>query len=186
MAIGSWQNADGLTVRFPAYYADPANFVNKARLLSTMGHRKVLVIDYDLSLLPAATTSFTSDLNNDGTPDGFNTGDIGLPIGASVLSVILVTSVAAVGGTSITLGTYNLAGGTVSATSLITATEGAIANLDTVGARTYGAGALVSASAEAPASSTTIDTYLGLTTAGTFSAGKGRIFIEYLDVFGDL
>lgn len=180
-----YTNEDGLTVKFPDYYKNPANFVNRPRQLNTSGLVKEIVIDYDLALLGANGVSYTSDLNNDGTRDGFNTGDVYLPARSSVLRVIVIPTEAAAGGTSITLGTFGLTGTAISANSLITATEGAIANLDTVGARTYGNGALVAATAET-ASVGANDAYLALTASGTFTAGKGRILIEYIDPLGDL
>jgi hypothetical protein len=181
-----WTNPDGLQVKFPNYYRNPANFVNRPRELASRGGLiKEIVIDYDLARLGANGVSYTSDLNNDGTLDGFNTGDVSLPANASVLRVTLVASEAAVGGTSITLGTFGLTGTAISATSLITATEGVIANLNTIGGRTYGAGALVAASVDT-AGVGTADAYIALTASGTFTAGKGRILIEYIDPLGDL
>lgn len=181
-----WTNPDGLQVKFPNYYNDPKNFVNRPRALPSKGGLiKEIVIDYDLARLGANGVSYTSDLNNDGTLDGFHTGDIYLPANASVLRVTLVASEVAVGGTSITLGTFALTGAAIDADGLITATEGVIANLNTVGGRTYGAGAFVAAAVDTPGVGTA-DSYIALTAAGTFTAGKGRILIEYIDPLGDL
>lgn len=184
MAKTPWQNADGLTVKFPDYYKDAGNFTNRRRTTRRSGSIKEIVFDYDLAKLADGTTTYTSDLNNDGIADGFNTGDIYLPAYSSVLRAILLVTEAAAGGTSITLGTYGLTGTAVSATSIITATEGAKANIDTKGARVYGAGALVSTSAET-ASVGASDAYIGLTVSGTFTAGKGKIVIEYIDPLAD-
>lgn len=184
MAKTPWQNADGLTVKFPDYYKDAGNFTNRPRATRRSGSIKEIVFDYDLAKLADGTTTYTSDLNNDGTADGFNTGDIYLPAYSSVLRATLLVTEAAAGGTSITLGTYGLTGTAVSATSIITATEGAKANIDTKGARVYGAGALVSTTAET-ASVGAADAYIGLTVSGTFTAGKGRIVIEYIDPLAD-
>lgn len=127
---------------------------------------------------------YTTDLTNDGVVDGFNTGDCALPAYASVLRVIVVAKTAAVGGTSVALGTFTLAGAEIDADGLITASEGVIANLNTIGGRTYGAGAYVAATADTP-SIGAADGYLALTAAGTFTAGTGRILIEYIDPLGD-
>lgn len=178
-----WQNADGLAQAFGNFWSDPKNFTNRPRAVNKLGAIKELWFDYDLARAPAGT-QYPADLNNDGTNDGFTTGDVYLPAYSSVLRVTLVVTEAAAGGTSITLGTYGLTGSAVSATSLITATEGVIANLDTVGARTYGAGALVSTSVET-ASVGAADAYIAIVTAGTFTAGKGRIVIEYIDPLAD-
>lgn len=181
-----WTNPDGLQVKFGNYYREAGNFVNVPRALPSKGGLvKEIVIDYDLAELGANGVSYTSDLNNDGTRDGFNTGDCCLPANASVLRVVVVASVAAAGGTSITLGTFGLTGSAISANSLITATEGVVANLNTVGGRTYGAGALVATSVDT-AGVGTADAYIALTADGTFTAGKGRILIEYIDPLGDL
>lgn len=182
---GAWQNPDGLMVKFPSYYKTPANFVNKPRALPSKGGLvKEIVIDYDLTKLGADGVSYTTDLNNDGVVDGFNTGDCYLPANASVLRVTLVAGVAAAGGTSITLGTFGLTGTAIDADGLITATEGVVANMNTVGGRTYGAGAYVAATADTPGVGTA-DAYIALTAAGTFTAGTGRILIEYIDPLAD-
>jgi hypothetical protein len=184
MGIGTWHNADGLEVRFQDYWRDPGNFVNKARAVSTLGTTKQLVIDYDLTRIAAGTTSFTSDLNNDGTVDGFNTGDIYLPAYSSVREAVLYVSEAAAGGTSIKLGIFGLDGTVVDDDFLITATEGVKANIDSIGSRTFGAGVGVATTAET-ASVGSADAYLALTVAGTFTAGKGKIVINYVDILGD-
>lgn len=178
-----WHNPDGLEVKFGSYYVDESNFINRPRALNTLGLVKQIVIDYDLELLGANGVAYTSDLNNDGTRDGFNTGDVHLPAYASVTRVTVVATEAAAGGTSITLGTYDLTGSAIDADGLITATEGAVANLNTVGGRTFGNGAYVAASADTP-SIGAAEGYLALAASGTFTAGKGRILIEYIDPFG--
>jgi hypothetical protein len=181
-----WTNPDGLQVKFGNYYREAGNFVNVPRALPSKGGLvKEIVIDYDLAELGANGVSYTSDLNNDGTRDGFNTGDCCLPANASVLRVTSVTSVAAAGGTSITLGTFALDGTAIDADGLITATEGVVANQNLVGGRTYGAGAYVATSVDTPGIGAA-DGYLAITASGTYTAGKGRILIEYIDPLGDL
>ena len=177
-----WTNADGLQVKFANYWNDKTNFVNRPRAIEMDGMVKQLVIDYDL-VVPAGV-QYTADLNNDGTADGFDLMDTYLPAYASVLRTVVYVTEAAAGGTSISLGTFQKNGTAISATSLITATEGVLANLDTVGARTYGTGAL-NASAVETASVGANDAYVGLTVTGTFTAGKGKIIIEYIDPLGD-
>ena len=181
-----WTNPDGLQVKFGNYYREAGNFVNVPRALPSKGGLvKEIVIDYDLAELGANGVSYTSDLDNDGTRDGFNTGDCCLPANASVLRVTSVTSVAAAGGTSIALGTFGLTGTAIDADGLITATEGVVANQNLVGGRTYGAGAYVATSVDTPGIGTA-DGYLAITAVGTYTAGKGRILIEYIDPLGDL
>lgn len=179
-----WTNADGLQVKFGNYWRDRYNFTNRPRALSTMGEIKQLLIEYDLALIPAGTVAYTADLNNDGTADGFDLQDTYLPAHASVLRTTLYVTEAAAGGTSITLGTYQRNGSAIAATGLITATEGVLANLDLVGSRTYGAGALNAATAETAGVGAN-DAFVGLAVTGTFTAGKGKILIEYIDPLGD-
>jgi hypothetical protein len=184
MAGTRWHNADGLEVPFGDYWRTFANFVNRVRGVNTLGVIKQLVIDVDAVKAVQGGVTYTTDLNNDGTNDGFNTGDAYLPAYSSVTRVTILVTEAFAGGTSISLGTFGLTGSAISATSLVTATEGVLANLDTLGARTYGAGALVSTSVET-ASVGAADAYVALTTAGTFTAGKAKILIEYIDPLGD-
>lgn len=182
---GTWFNADGLKVKMPGYAQNDANFVNVPREVRTAGNLKQIVIDYDfVQAVADGGTTFTSDLNNDGTKDGFNTGDTYLPANASVVRVTMIASEAATGGTSWTIGTYTQAGAAIAATSLMTATEGVIANQNAIGKRIYGAGSLVSTSA-GTAGVGTADAYIAMVTTGTFTAGKGKIIIEYLTPLAD-
>lgn len=182
---GTWHNPDGLRVKFAEYYKDPANFVNVPRELANKGGAvKEMIIDYDLAQLSAmGGTSFTTDINNDGTRDGFNDGDYRLPKRSSVLRVTILATESAAGGTSITVGTYTKAGAAVAATGLVTATEGVTANL-AAGKRTFGAGALAAAAAGTDGVGAN-DVYVAIASTGTFTAGKGRILVEYIDPLGD-
>jgi hypothetical protein len=180
----AWQNADGLQVPFGNYWSDSKNFVNRVRAVQDTGPVKIAVMDIDLAKLAAGSVSYTADLNNDGTLDGFHTGDFYLPAYASVRSCYVVMTEAAAGGTSIKLGTFTVAGAAIDDDSLITTTEGVLANLNTRGGRTYGAGVHVATSVDT-ASVGAADAYLALTVAGTFTAGMGRIYIEYIDPNGD-
>lgn len=179
-----WQNADGLQVPFGSYWSDPTNFVNKARAVPLVGYKKQIVLDVDLTRIPTTTTSFSADLNNDGTADGFHDGDIRLPANASVTSVTYVTRIAAAGGTSFTVGTYKKDGTAIGATSLLTATEGVLANVNAAGKRVLGAGSLVSATA-GTAGVGTANAYIGVTTSGTFTAGTGVLIIDYVDALAE-
>ena len=185
MAGVPWQNADGLTIPFPSFWADPYNQRNRLSTPRTAGEIKQAFMDVDLSLLPAGTTSFTSDLNNDAVRDGFNTGDDRLPGDANILSVRAVVREAAVGGTSFTVGLYQLNGAAINATGLITAANGAVANINAVGKKTIGDGAFVSNTAGSVGIGP-LDAYVGITTAGTFTAGRLRLVIDYIDAHADV
>lgn len=181
----AWQNADGLQVPFGNYWSDPTNFANKAKYINDLGVIKQLAIDVDLTRIATGTVSYSADLNNDGTADGFHDGDERLPLNASVLRVTYVTKVAAAGGTSFTVGTYQKNGTAIAATGLITATEGVLANINAAGKRVFGAGSLVSATA-GTAGVGTSNAYVGISPTGTFTAGTGIIVIEYIDPVAEI
>jgi hypothetical protein len=177
--MSQWQNADGLTVKFPGYYRLGNYAVNKVQGLSTYGGIEQMEIDIDLTRIPTGTVSYTTDLNNDGTVDGFNLGDAYLPANSSVLRCTLVAKDAGAGGTSFTIGTYTQAGAAIVATGLVTATEGVVANINAIGKRVYGNGALVATTAGTGGVGTA-DAYIGVATTGTFTVGTVRCIIEYI------
>lgn len=180
-----WQNADGLTVPFPNFWADPYNQRNRLSTPRTAGEVKEAFMDVDLTLLPAGTTSYTSDLNNDTVRDGFNTGDDRLPADAAIVQVRAVVREAAAGGTSFTVGTYQLNGTAINATGLITATDGALANINAVGKKVYGSGAFNAQTSGTPGLGS-LDSYVGVTTQGTFTSGRLRLVISYIDAHADV
>lgn len=185
MARQTWHNDDGLVVKGPKYHGDRSVSVNTFRELASKGGRiKEAIMDYDLALLTAqGGKSYTTDRNNDGVVDGFNGGDQRLPKRSSILRVTVIATETAVGGTTIKLGTFQEDGTAILDNDLITVTEGVTANL-AAGMRTYGAGAKVAA-AVGTAGIGAADVYMGLTAAGTFTAGKGVIIVEYVDPLGD-
>lgn len=184
MPYPQYQNADGLAYRGPDYYKQGGGNVNRLTGLKTFGAIKQYEIDVDLVKIPNGTVSYTTDLTNGGAVTGFNGGDCRIPAYGSVVRVTAVVVEAATGGTSITIGTYNQAGTAIAATGLMTATEGVIANFDTIGKRTYGAGSLVSTSA-GTASVGAVDAFVGIAATGTFTAGKLRLIIEFIDPLPD-
>lgn len=95
-----------------------------------------------------------------------------IPAGAIIKSATLITNEAFAGGTSLSVGTIKADGTGAAATALVTATEGAIANL-TAGNVVAGAGALVGKATANPVQVT-------YTLTGTFSAGKATLLIEYI------
>lgn len=180
----AWQNADGLLVKDAQYFKDPRFRRNKPTGLNTAGAKNQIEVDFDLTLIPDGTVSFSSDLNNDGTLDGFNLGDVYIPANGSVLQVLLVMTEAAAGGTSIKVGTFTQAGAAIDDDGLVTTTEGVTANMNAIGKRVYGNGAHVATTA-GTAGVGTADAYIAITAAGTFTAGKGRLIIEYVQSLPD-
>lgn len=95
-----------------------------------------------------------------------------IPAGAIIKSATLITDEAFVGGTAVSVGTIKTDGTGAAATAVVTATEGAIANL-TAGNVVVGAGALIGAATANPVQIT-------YTLTGTFTAGKATLLIEYI------
>ena len=182
MAQAKWQNADGLGVKFGNYVKDAGNYVNRFRDVDRSGVIKVAVCEVDLTKIATGTVTYTSDLNNDGTNDGFNEGDFNFPAYSSILRVYYIARTAAAGGTSFTVGTYAKTGAAQTATGLVTATEAVLANLDTIGARVYGAGAFVSTAVETASVGATA-AFPAIAGTGTFTAGTGLLVVEYVTPF---
>lgn len=95
-----------------------------------------------------------------------------IPAGAVVTSATLYVREAFVGGTSVSVGTIKLDNTGAAASALVTATNGAIADL-TAGAVVKGTGALVGAA-------TADNINVTYATTGTFSAGHATVLIEYI------
>lgn len=181
--MSTWQNGDGLLVKYAGYYRNAA--VNRARAVDTDGAIKQLVVDIDLTCIPTGTVSYSSDLNNDGTVDGFSLADPYIPANAVVLAAELVTVEAAAGGTSFTIGTYGLTGTAIAATGLVTATEGVLANINAAGKAVRGAGSHVVWTGGLQNGVGTADAFIGVGTTGTFTAGKLRLVVRYLEGAAD-
>lgn len=180
-----WNNPDGLTVLQPSDLQANVNAENRGKTLRTGGGIKQVEMDINFVKITAnGGTNFSADLNNDGTNDGFHGGNLKIPSHSSILRVILVTTEAATGGTSFTVGLAQENGTAIDNTGLVTATEGVIANVNAVGKRVYGAGAFV-ATAAGTASTGAIDGFIRVATTGSFTAGKARMIVEYIDAFAD-
>ena len=165
----SWNNPDGLYIE---YGRDNARKTNEARYVKGYGATQEIHVKFDLTKIPAGTTDFTSDLDNDGTVDGFNDGDVFIPDQAHIESAeIYMTDEAAAGGTSVAAGLYQKDGSVIDADGLVTVTNGATANLS-ANAKQAGSGADV-------ATSVTEKNYIALSTVGTFTAGKGTLVVKY-------
>jgi len=177
--LKEWYNADGLKVRFAGYQGQRRAFKNVFVEVETDGNFRELICNYDLSLIPASTSSFSTDRNNDGTVDGFNQGDFSLPANAVVLSCDVYTQVAAAGGTSIEVGAYQENGTAITRAGFVTATEGVLANLS-ANKRVIGVGTLL-ADANAETGIGANIGYPGIWCNGTFTAGTGKIVLRYVE-----
>ena len=180
-----WENSDGLTVLQPADLQANVNAENRGRTLRTAGGIKQIEMDVNFVKISGnGGTNFSADKNNDGTNDGFHGGNLKLPAYASILRATMIATEAATGGTSFTVGVATEAGAEIDNDGIFTATEGVIANVNTIGKRTYGNGAYVATTA-GTASIGAADGYIRVATSGTFTAGKARLIIEYIDPLAD-
>lgn len=178
---GNWKNADGLPVYFPQHYVDAAQRTNKPTGDKSFGVTRQIVIPFDLSKLAASTTSYTTDLDNDGTTDGFTEHDPHIPANSTVTKCVAYVTTTAVGGTSITVGAYKADGTIVSANGFLTATEGVTANL-VKGQGIVGNGTLCNTSSQVIPVVAATNTWPAIVTAGTFTAGAGFIVLDYVDL----
>lgn len=166
--MSSWYNADGLNVEFGRTNTRKAN---RPQSVKSYGSTQELQLHFNLADL-AAGTAFPVDRNNDGTNDGFHTGSIAIPDQAYIESaVIYMTDTAAAGGTSLAVGLFQENGTPIDADGLITAANGAVANL-TANAKVTGTGADVG-------TGVTEKNFIALVVAGTFTAGVGTVVIKY-------
>lgn len=163
----SYTNQDGLEVRFGK---DIGNRGGKAGVTTGAGKLRELVLDVDLTTLPAGGVSFTADLNNDGTLDGFNSSNTPIPIGSLIHSVRIIEREPLAGGgvgAGVTVGTYQENGTVVDADGIATNAAGA------AGAQI---GTVVSAA--------TGPWFVAVDATGdaVFTAGRLKIIVEYMTV----
>lgn len=166
--MGQWQNADGLTVRFGQDQARET----KSLMAKTwsVGPKNYMVVDINYDDLP----TFTTDLDNSGTNEAFSDQDAYIPAGSYITEASLIVETAFAGGTSYNIGLYNQAGAAIDADGIdaAVATAALAANLAVACD-----GALVGGTALV-----TADAYLVVAATGTFTAGKAKLVIEYIQV----
>lgn len=164
----TWFNPDGLNVE---YGRARKRQKNQPKAVNTLGHIVEVKFPFDLSVHTTGTT-FTTDRNNDGTADGFNSGDLFIPDQAHILSCeIFMTDTAAAGGTAVTIGTFQVDGTAIDADGFMTAAVATTAAM-AANARIAGTGALLN-------TGVTQKSYVGAVATGTFTAGRGYALIKY-------
>ena len=168
---GYWENDDGLQVKFGT--VKPENELRGGSVVESP--IKTIVLNMSFDDLP----SFTSDLNNDGTLNGFSNQDAKIPAGASIISARYKIGTAWTNGTGtadLLCGTYEQDGSVIDADGLIGATEGDLAQL-TINTIVDGAGADIGEHCSA-----TADAYIVVSvSAGTMTAGTGKVIVEYME-----
>ena len=127
-----------------------------------------------------AVKQAVAEFTYDKLPAAGSIGDaviLELPARAVVTSAKLIVTAPFVGGTSLSVGTKNAAtGAAIDDAGLITAAAGAVASLID-GAVLVGAGAQINKTV-----STTLKSKVAVTAAGTFTAGKAVLVVEYITV----
>lgn len=176
--MATWQNADGIEVRFGEFHAEKRRNVNVLRKLNTDGPLEYYEMDVDLTKVATTVTSFPADLDNDGTNDGFTDADAYIPNGAVITRCMFISTETAAGGTNVDFGLYDKDGTAVDA-------DGLFADLLTAemaaGEVSYGDGNDVNASGVGVTrEGIAKDSYVAFTPNGTFTAGKGRLVLEVL------
>lgn len=148
----AWTNADGLTILSGGEQGETND---KGNTINSDDSQLVAHVDLvDLPLTPVSFDSF-------------------IPKGSFITDAYVVVEEAAAGGTSITLGLYEKDGTVIDADGL----NGAVllADLDADNAVVL-SGDLVRGTATVGAE----DAYLGITAAGTFTAGKIKVCVYFI------
>ena len=169
--MAQWQNNDGLTVRFGQDQArETQSLMGKT---GQVGPKEYMVVDINWDDLP----TFTTDLNNDGTNNGFSDQDAYIPAGSYITkaSLIVETTFASAGATTLSIGTAVKAGTALDADGIdATIAKAALAS----GLAVACDGAQVAGTVLV-----TSDAYLTTTVAtGPYTAGKAKLIIEYIQV----
>lgn len=162
--MGTWHNPDGLPVRFGRDVGkrQASSGITRGSVVNTLGNTKELVLQVDLE--GAARTTYTADRNNDGTLDGFEVGlDTPLPSGALILDVRAVVHETPAGGTTFSVGTFQVDGDAIDADGL------AVASATALGADGAQVGTELSEEA-----------YVGVVTVGTYTAGKLTLIVTFI------
>jgi hypothetical protein len=152
--MAQFLNSDGQVVRFGR---DQGNRNGRAGVTTSTTKLNELVLEVELA--GPAGTRFQMDRNNDGTNDGFSGLDTPIPAGARLISQNVIEVQAPAGGTGFTVGTFNINGTAIDEDGI------------RVAAGTNGAQI---------GTQLTADNFVTVTTAGTYTAGKVKIIVQYM------
>jgi hypothetical protein len=165
--MAQWQNDDGLTVRFGQDQARETDIVP--------GFQKMAVNYLVMDVNGGDEPDYTTDLNNDGTNNGFSDQDNYIPAGSFITRAIWINEVLFAGGTDYDIGLFEQDGTVINVDGieealLVTVIDG---TNDTV---------LLDGAEVGGILSTTLDSYVKFTPNGTFTAGKAKLILEYFQV----
>lgn len=153
MSNKTWVNDDGLLVRYGLNQGK-----RDAAAGTTQSNSKEQELVLEVSLTGAARTIFSTDLDNDGTVDGFSGLDGKLPAGAVITGQRVVVLETPAGGTNYTVGTFQA--------------DGTVTDADGIRVAAGTDGALVGTQLAAAANVTAV-------TTGTYTAGKVKVIVNY-------
>lgn len=158
----TWVNDDGLLVRYGTEQGKrTVNGVTRPGSTQSNSKEQELIVTFDLE--GAARTTFTTDLDNDGTPDGFTDLDAALPAGVMVTGVEWFELETPAGGTNYEVGTYEKDGTIIDIDGIINENTGPEAGDD------------VNTNAV-----TTQRQFIAAKTTGTYTAGIVKVIIRYV------
>lgn len=163
-----WRNDDGLDIRFGTDRARDTDRIGWT--VNAVGPYNYMVVDIDYDNLP----TFTADSNNDGTDDAFSLGDPYIPAGSYITKATWIVETAYASGTSYNVGLYDIDGSAIDADGIDAA----------VAAAALAANQAVDCDGQLVATQdlVTSDAYLVVAATGTFTTGKGKLVIEYIQV----
>ena len=166
--MAQWQNEDGLTVRFGQEQArETQSLMGKT---SNNGPYGYMQVDLNFDDLP----TFTTDLNNDGSNNGFSDQDAYIPAGSYITKATIIVEDAFADGTTYNIGLYDQAGTVIDADGI----DAAVAVADMGANEAVDCDGLLVSTQDL----VTSDAYLVVAATGTYTAGKAKIVIEYLQV----
>lgn len=171
-------NSDGLT----RHYGPQTTSPTKYQVVNIGGGVKQLVIDMAYNDLP----DYDADASGGTTPDSFSDAIPYIPAGSIIKSAVCITVTDWATSTSATLdiGTYNKAGTAIDADGIFDGL--AAASLD-AGDVAFGNGVDVAdglggGTFDGAVISTTANAYVkAIVTTGSFTTGKSRLVIEYIE-----
>lgn len=173
-----YNHAGGVRTFYGPRPSPATNPESVAATESTYGSTKEVLLRWNFDNVPNPSAASSLDAT-----------ELVIPANAFIESARLFVENAFVGGTSIAVDLRNPADGTVySANGLVTATQGATANL-TAKAWIVGSGSNVAASVGAGGAvpvgnspyPSPFGVKLGVTVVGTFTAGRGGVIVRYLE-----
>lgn len=158
-------NDDGLVRRYKA----PLPSAGRTAEVVSYGAQRTVTLDFEYDQLP----DYTTDTSGNGLKNGWSGNDFAIPAGSFITSAYLVVTTPFAGGTSYNLGLYRHNGIAVDA-------DGLDAGITTAALGSNKAvvldGALVGGTATTGADAT----YIRAVPTGTFTAGKAKLVVTYV------